>query len=273
MSLRKMIAMNKIVLKNENIVIADVSDSISYEFTDTDVLGVKLLNINILKSTDISLYYDFSDSKLEISINVLPSVSLNIYEKITGDLAKVRTKYFLNQDSNVYVSKFNDIESIKEYCIINLDGEGASISYNLKTISVSDENYDLLIYHNFKNTKSDIVTNGVCIKDGKINFNVSSFIPNGMSGSVASQNNKIINLTDNECIIKPNLYIDEYDIVANHSAWIGSFRDDELFYLQSRGINKDESIKLLIKGFLTSRLNVTDDEMDDLISTIDNYWR
>ena len=265
--------MNKIVLKNEKIVDVITNDSINYEFLDNDSLGVKVLNIKVLKSTDISFYYDFSDFKLEVCIEVLPFVSLNIYENITGDFAKLRTRYFLKENSNVYVSKFNNINSIKEYIITNLDGKGASILYNLKTIAVESENYDILTYHNVAETSSEIITNGVNIRDGKICFNVSSFIPNGNSKCVVSQNNKIINLTDNECIIKPNLYIDEYDVVANHSAWIGSFKEDELFYLQSRGISRDLAIKLLIKGFLTSKLNITNDQKDEVISTIDSYWR
>lgn len=264
--------MNKIVLNNEKIT-TDLDDTVNYELVDNEKLGVKLLNIKVLNSTNIELDYDFSDFKLEVSFEVLPNVSFNIYEKITGTNARIRTKYFIKENSSVYLSKFNNIDSINECIVVNLDGEGASILYNLKTISIKEENYDILTYHNCKNTNSEIITNGVCIKDGKILFNVSSFIPNGNSKCIASQNNKIINLTDNECIIKPNLYIDEYDVVANHSAWIGTFNNDELFYLQSRGISYDEAIKLLINGFLTDKLNITDKAKEDIIEIIDNYWR
>ena len=88
-----------------------------------------------------------------------------------------------------------------------------------------------------------------------------------------SQNNKIINLTNNECIINPNLYIDEYDVTASHSAWIGTFNSDELFYLMSRGINKNDAIKLLIKGFLTNKMEIREEEKELIKNTIDNYWR
>lgn len=265
--------MNKIVLNDKKIIDVITDGSIEYELLYNDSLGVNLLNISVIDSTDIELYYEFSGSKLEVCINVNPNVCLNVYEKVLGNEAKLRTKYYLKENSNVCVSKFNNIDSIKEYVVINLDGEGSSILYNLKTISIDLENYDILTYHNAKGTNSEIITNGVNIRDGKICFNVSSFIPRNMRKSVASQNNKIINLTDNECIIKPNLYIDEYDIVANHSAWIGSFNENELFYLQSRGIKRDEAVKLLIKGFLTSKLNMNEEQKNEIINIIDNYWR
>lgn len=265
--------MNKIILDNEEVIDVITDSKISYEILDNEALEIKVLNINVLESTDVEFDYNFTNAKLEVCINVEDNVNLNIYERLFGNEVKLRTKYHLKKNSNVYVSKFNDIDLIKECTIINLDGINASMTYNLKTIAVNDENYEILTYHNCKSTLSEINTNGVNIKDGKIYFNISSFIPNGNNKCDASQNNKIINLTDNECIIKPNLYIDEYDIVANHSAWIGSFNKDELFYLQSRGITKEEAIRLLINGFLTSKLNTTKEQKEEIIKRIDKYWR
>ena len=263
--------MNKIVLDDLKIVESLVTDSITYDLVDNEITGVNVLNIDVLKSCDLNLEYRCSDCKLEVCINVNSDIDLNVNEIISGEICKVRTTYSIESNSRVNVFKFNNIDSIKEYFVCNLNGTGASINYNLKTISINPENYDFLIYHNFKNTNSSINTNGVSIKDGSILFNVSSFIPKNITGCVASQDNRIINLNDNYCIIKPNLYIDCDDVVANHSAWVGSFNPDELFYLQSRGINRDDATRLLLKGFLTS--NISSEMCDYINSVIDNYWR
>ena len=228
---------------------------------------------NVLKSCDLFLKYNFNCSKVEVSINVSPNVSLNVFECVNGKSAKIRCKYSILEDSHVIVSKFNNVDSIKEYFVSNLDGCRASISYNLKTISVMPESYDFLIYHNCKDSSSSIVTNGVSISDGSILFNVSSFIPSGITGCVASQDNKIINLNENLCVIKPNLYIDCDDVIANHSAWVGSFKDEELFYLQSRGICYDDAMKLLVRGFLVSGLGSCSEFSDLVFDIIDSYWR
>ena len=66
-------------------------------------------------------------------------------------------------------------------------------------------------------------------------------IPENKIGCVANQNNRIINLSDNKCEINPNLLIEENDVEANHSAHIGRFSNDEMFYLQSRGFPKSSS--------------------------------
>lgn len=266
--------MNKIVLENDKIIEKNIDKNIKYNIFTNDTFGITSLTLEILKDTDLEINYNFKeDTKIETMITVNKDVNLRLFEKINGKYAKLRTKYYLKENSNLKISKFNNIQEIKEYTIINLEEENASIEYNLKTIAEKEENYDILTYHSASNTISKINPNGVNIKEGKIKFNVSSFVPKGKIKCDAEQNNKIINLTSNECIINPNLYIDEYDVIASHSAWIGSFKEQELFYLQSRGINRNEATKLLIKGFLTNKLEIDENELENIKNIIDEYWR
>ena len=44
--------------------------------------------------------------------------------------------------------------------------------------------------------------------------------------------------------------IDEDDVQAGHAASIGRVDPMQLYYLQSRGIQKDEAERLIIHGFL-----------------------
>ncbi len=49
---------------------------------------------------------------------------------------------------------------------------------------------------------------------------------------------------------KPILLIDEYDCFANHGASIGKMSDEDLFYLMSRGLTKDEAFLLILQGMV-----------------------
>lgn len=266
--------MNKLILENDKITNEILDDSIKYDIFTNDRFGITSLTIELIDDTELELEYNFKENtKMETIILANKNININIFEKIKGVNSKLRTTYHIKENSIVKVYKYNDVDEIKEYTIINLDEENAKIEYNLKTITKKSENYDILTYHNSKNTKSKINPNGVNIKEGQLKFNTSSFIPKNMINCEAIQNNKIINLTNNECIINPNLYIDEYDIVASHSAWIGTFEEEILFYLQSRGINKKEAIKLLVKGFLTNKLEIQEEEKEKITQTIDKYWR
>lgn len=57
----------------------------------------------------------------------------------------------------------------------------------------------------------------------------------------------------------PSLEIEADDVKAGHSATIGNMDDETLFYFQSRGINKEEAQKIMIKGFLEQDLEKIED--------------
>jgi Fe-S cluster assembly protein SufD len=58
----------------------------------------------------------------------------------------------------------------------------------------------------------------------------------------------------------PNLYIDEYDVIANHAASIGSISKEDLFYLMSRGLEERDAAKLIVLGFVQPLLDKIADE-------------
>ena len=127
-----------------------------------------------------------------------------------------------------------------------------------------------MVYHNSSNTESNVINNGVNVLDGNLSFIVSGFVPNGNVNCIVDQKNRIINLTSNLCMIKPNLFIDENDVIANHSAHIGKCNDEEMFYLMSRGISFKDAENLIIKGFLLNGLTNDKQQMEKIIN---KYWR
>ena len=266
--------MNKIKVVNDNLVLSNVSKNIQVEYYQKEFLfAINDLKINVTKDSVLDIEIDLKeDSKLNFNINIENNVKLKLNILTKGKTGKIQYKYTLSKNSLCNVFKFQNIDSIKEMIIANLNGINADIEYNFKTISNDKENYDYHIFHNYNNTISNIKNNGVCIDDGKIIYQVSSFVPKEINGCIVNQNNRIINLTNNKCEIKPNLYIDSFDVEASHSALIGKFSDEEMFYIQSRGIDYDNALKLLITGFLTSDIN-NKKIINTINKNIEKYWR
>ena len=266
--------MNKIKVVNDNLEKANVSKNIQIEYYRKECLfAINDLKINVTKNSDLDIEIELKeDSKLNFNINIEPNVKLNLNILTKGKLGKIQYKYTLGENSLCNVFKFGNIDSIKEMIIANLNGVNADFEYNFKTISNNKETYDYHIFHKYNNTISNIKNNGVCINLGNIIYQVSSFVPKEITGCIVNQNNRIINLTDNKCEIKPNLYIDSFDVVASHSALIGKFSDDEMFYIQSRGIDYNNALKLLITGFLTSDIN-NKKIINNINRNIEKYWR
>ena len=264
--------MNKIIINNDNIYLEESDNNLELNVSKKNkFLKVKNVKIKIKEDTDIIIECgEAIDTKLDININIAKNIRAKIYEIKENGNYKYQYTYNLEKNSQLEVEKIIDVESIHENTLINLNGENAKIDYKLKTISKNNEKYNFVVNHNAKKTISNIINNGVNIKEGKLEFNVSTFIPKGNIKCNASQSGRIINETKNKCIIKPNLFIDENDVIADHSALIGTFSKDEIFYLMSRGINKNKAQKLLARGLLLKNINYHKEKFNEIIN---KYWR
>lgn len=244
--------MNKIKVKESNL--TDISGILK------EVVDDKLI-ITFQESIDIEI--DFEHKYSEYIINIEDNVNVSIYEFIENKTSNYI--YNINKNASLNITKFYHNIIVDNTDIINLNEENAKVNYNLKTIANEAQNFNLYVNHNALNTISDIKNNGVNI-DGHINFMIESKVPNGIKNCTANQSSRIVTFNENKCTIKPNLLIDETDVIANHSALIGKFEDDEIFYLESRGIDYTMALKMLVKGFL----KIDDPKVDKLL---DRYWR
>ena len=263
--------MNKIKVTNEQVLFEESDEKVEVTLSDKlDIFDIIKLKINVLEDTDIEIYYENeNESKLDVLINFNDDVCCKIYELKKEHDVKIQYKYYIGARANVEVHKFYDCNVVKELDIVELNGEYASIDYKLHTISKNTQKYDVVVYHNNRCTRSNIISKGVNIKEGSLSFNVTGTVYNGIVDCELNQNSRIITMNENPCNINPNLLIEENDVVANHAALIGKFNEEEIFYLMSRGIKREDAIRLLTKGFLFDETVFE----EDIQNIIDTYWR
>lgn len=165
---------------------------------------------------------------------------------------KDNDNYEFNLNNNSYLKlnlKYKEID-INKTIDINLNGINSKVDYNLSTLTNVNQSFTLNVNHNNKNTISNIINHGVVLNDSKLEFIINAKVEKGNTKSILDQESRIIVMGKNNSIIKPNLFIDEYDVEARHAATIGKFNQDYIFYLMTKGLTKEESNNLLIKGFL-----------------------
>ena len=265
--------MNKILVVNDEIKEKQVDDKIIVSLDKKQSLfEINAIKLDILSTTDILLDINVLEpSKLQFDININKDANVNLYIKTSGDKGKIKYNYFLEEHSNTNIIKYNKIATLNEMVEINLNGIYAQVDYLFKSICKSKECYDYAIFHNAKNTSSNIKNNGVNIS-GVMNIQISSAIPKNIIDCTCNQYNRIINLTNNKCEIRPILYIDNDQVDANHSALIGDFENEELFYLETMGISKLDAYNLLVRGFLLNGINF-DLIKQQIEEDINKYWR
>lgn len=210
-------------------------------------------DIIVLKNKDIDFNYDLKEKQ-----------NLFIYiEQSTGKLN-------LNINYNTKINIFSVNASVE--INLNLLKENINLEYNYSTINIENNIYKININHNKKNQKSKITNNGVNL-DNNLTFIINTIIPKESIKIKTSQDSKIILMKNNKGEIKPNLLIDNDDIEASHSAYIGDFKKEEMFYICSRGISLKNAKKLLAKSFLIGNMNLTYKEIQIILEKLNQYWR
>ena len=230
-------------------------------------------NVIELLDSDIYLleYRDIEDIKLDILVD--NNVKAILFESSFLDNSiNVSNKYII-KNGELKVNKFYDNESVNEEIEIDLLEEYSKIDYKFSNICKNEESYLININHKNKNTVSNINNKSITIDGAKLNFVINSIVGKEHIGSVLDQNTRIVTLGNSDGMISPNMFIDCDDIEARHGSVIGTFKDEMVFYLMSRGIEYNDCIKLLVKGYLFSNIDSMNEIREKILEVIDRYWR
>ena len=107
------------------------------------------------------------------------------------------------------------------------------------------------------NCKSYQKVKNVLSSDGKGVYQGKIYVKDIAQKTNAYQLSKALLLSDNsEFNSKPELEIYADDVKCSHGATSGSVDEDSIYYLMTRGLNRKESVKLLIDGFLNEVVNM-----------------
>jgi Fe-S cluster assembly protein SufD len=108
----------------------------------------------------------------------------------------------------------------------------------------------ILIDHILPNCQSRQLYKGVLDDEGTGVFNGKILVKQDAQKTNAYQSSKAILLSPEASInSKPQLEIFADDVKCSHGAAIGQLRDDEIFYLESRGIPEKDAKSILTYAF------------------------
>lgn len=246
-----------IVINDSDIIINHASDlQIVYKI-DSD--NVFLTNIIVKANNEIDLIelYDFKDKttydkhiKIEENCNVrryvdnqsLSSANVNLKEQVeVFENTKITCAYVELSDNNVEAN-----------INFSLVGQNADALVRLAALSKGTENkhYTVTLDHLNPYTIGAMENYGVVKDKGSLILDGIGTIKRGNYKSSSHQVNKIIVFNDGcKAAANPYLYIDEYDVKAGHGASVGKIDEEHLYYLQSRGLTKQEAMHLITYGY------------------------
>ena len=154
----------------------------------------------------------------------------------------------------------------------NILGDGSEANLKIVTLGGKEQKtyFNSEVVNQGLSSKGDILQHGVLLDRSHIVFNGVGFIVKGATGSNAYQSSRMLTLSSEaKADANPMLLIDENDVMAGHGASLGRIDEEQLYYLQSRGLTRKESSRLLVHGFLSPVISeLTVDKIKELVTVL-----
>jgi Fe-S cluster assembly scaffold protein SufB len=254
----------------------NVNKNMTLEF---DVNKPLVLNININSNIDSTItikYIGNSIAITKINSNLNNSnIKLNVINLLDKEAYNILEFTNTLMNSNM-TTNFIDVGGKVKLSNILTDLNSSNSSYNLNNLYVGinediiDMNY--LINLNKPNTNSELVIEGLLNDKSRKSFKGTLDFKEGSSDSIGHENENCVLLSDDaKSKSLPMMLCHEESVDGAHGVSTGKIDEDRLFYLMSRGLSKEESIRLILNANINKILsNLDDEELQDKLANYIN---
>ena len=117
--------------------------------------------------------------------------------------------------------------------------------------------------HQQPSSKSTFIINGIAADNASMHYQGSIIIQKNAYKSNAMLENKTLLLgIKAKAISVPSLEVKNNDVQCAHGSAVGPLQEDQLLYIQSRGLSEQEARQLLIKSFFAQTIAGISDEKE-----------
>lgn len=145
--------------------------------------------------------------------------------------------------------------------IKNIDGDITIISNQntelvcyMGIISSLNNHFILTNLVEGNHNKSDIKVRVIGEKEANTFLKTTGNLYKNTNDNIYSEDVRYLNEWDSHITCLPELIVSSNDVVANHNMTVRAISDEELFYLESKGLKKASAKKMLRYSFVTSLL-------------------
>lgn len=140
----------------------------------------------------------------------------------------------------------------------SLSGRGAT--GDIVALSFADENQtiDFRTFHSHiaPDTSSNLLFKGAIDDEARSIYTGLIRVGPEARGTNAFQTNRNLKLSDTAWAESvPNLEIENNDVACSHASTVGPVEEEQMFYLQSRGVPDDVAERLIVDGFFAETLD------------------
>ena len=222
------------------------------------------LEIEMLEDMHASLYLTYDTVKhLSLSILLHRNAKLDVLlQNDSKEDVKCEISGDVYEGANLHVGLLEVEQGNSDiHCQINLKEPYAKADVISATLAHSMKNYEVDIIHECRDSEGIMNHYAIIQDDAKYAMKASGMIQKGASGSASHQKTRVLTMTKkHRCKVDPILLIDEDEVKASHAMTLGQMDENQLYYLMSRGLTRQQALGLLSTGYLMPICSFFDNE-------------
>ncbi len=217
-----------------------------------------------------------SASKLSLGKNAKAThIMVDVSSKKTRHLQTVQ--YEIDQSATLHSLIIHTGSSLsRTQLFANFNGENAHADF--AGLMLVDENrhsdISIDVAHNVPNTTSTENFKSVVRNRAKAIFQGKILVAKDAQKTDAKMMHQGLMLSDDaQILVKPELEIYADDVICGHGATCGELDEDNLFYLMSRGIEREQAKAMLVRAFLAEIFEpITNEDLHNILAGIADDW-
>ena len=155
-----------------------------------------------------------------------------------------------NSTLNIAYGDLNGSNIIRN-STVNLNGSYASALVKSACLCKNKKHYSLIVNSKVPYTSGKMENYSVVLDGGNYKMDATGQIEKGAFKSESHQTSRALSFDENQVsTIIPKLIIDDNDVMASHATSVGRVDDNQLIYMQSRGLTIGDVMALVSTGYL-----------------------
>lgn len=217
--------------------------------TDTQLQLVVDERIN----ASLLVTYSGTRESLQVDIIMKPASSLTLMLKNEGsEDAQLRVMGSVYKDASLTLAlcELNKGNTQADVAL-DLCGEGAAAMLRSACIASSCKQFHMQCNHLCPHTEGFMENYAVVEENGSYRMEAVGKIIKGAHESNSHQKTRVLTMSEqHESEVVPVLLIDENDVKASHATTLGQPDENQLYYLQTRGLSRRQALGLLTVGYI-----------------------
>lgn len=235
-------------------------------------------NIILLEpESSLTLYYDYTASGMSTDFTQIiagESSSINLISARKSENAFNFSSIQCNLEKNASFKQFIAVSGNNLTRIVSdiaLNGAGADADTTCLFLGRDKGHIDITTnaHHNVPETRSNIMSKGVLYgKSSSVYRGVINICKDAVKTS-SYLSDITLKMGENAVANSiPSLKIDAADVQAGHKAAIGKIDEEQIYYMMSRGLAREEAENMIVDGFFMPLINKVPQDMREAVNAV-----